>query len=329
MTLSYYPWQQSQWEDLVDRLNSSTLPHALLLKGPRYLGKLHFAEAFAAFLLCERNSSSPTNSMCGECAGCHLVMAGSHPDLRLIEPEGSRQIKIEQIREIIEFANQTAQMRGYRVIIIHPAEAMNINSANALLKSLEEPGEKTMLLLVSHQPGSLLPTVRSRCQQLTFHLPDREVAEQWLATTEVQGNHALLLNIAGGSPVRVVDALTAEYLELRSAVAHTVNDLLMNRQSVISAAKVLSGSNPDTVLEILQNLLLDAVKYHRMADLPARSEDLSELLRTLNSLLGDTYLLKIMAIVTEEQRALVHGATPNVPLLMESVLAQLIHRDAS
>src|SRR5690606_31515541 len=164
--------------DLYARLQQHHLPHALMLRGPAGTGKAHFALALAQMLLCEKPLAQVA---CGRCKTCHLIKAGSHPDLLLVEPEeAGKAIKVDQVRHLVEFASRKAQFSGYRVVVICPAEAMNPNASNALLKSLEEPGEKTLLALVSHQVSGVLPTIRSRCQVVEFPVPPRAPALTWL-----------------------------------------------------------------------------------------------------------------------------------------------------
>ena len=147
-----YPWQKNQWQRLLSQHRQERLPHALLLTGAAGLGKETFARQFAQFLLCK----AAGESVCGQCAGCSLILANNHPDLLMIAPEESgKNIKVDQIRDMSATLNQTAQRAGYQVAIISPAEALNRAAANALLKTLEEPSGRVLLLLVSHQPGAL------------------------------------------------------------------------------------------------------------------------------------------------------------------------------
>ena len=208
------------------------LPHALLFHGRPGIGKRHFAEVLAQSLLCEKRSRQ--GLACGACAACAWFASGNHPDFRLIQPEAlapaieeaeagegaeegkkkpSKQIKIEQIRALSDFLNIGSHRNGYRVVLISPAEAMNPGSANALLKSLEEPSGGVIFLLVSHQPSRLLATVRSRCHALALSLPSRELSLRWLRE---QGSRATpaALAFAGDAPLEVV-ALSDEEAETR------------------------------------------------------------------------------------------------------------------
>ena len=171
-----YPWQDSLWQQLAGRAQHA---HAYLLHGPVGIGKRDLAERLMASLLCQRPVSLEA---CGECKSCLLLKAGSHPDNYILEPEeADKAIKVDQVRELVDFVVQTAQLGGRKVVLLEPAEAMNLNAATALLKSLEEPSGNTVLLLISHQPSRLLPTIKSRCVQQGCPLPSEAMSLAWLA----------------------------------------------------------------------------------------------------------------------------------------------------
>ena len=174
------PWQRERWQRLIQLQDSGRLPHALLISGPHGIGKQPLVEALIARTLCR----NPGEVACGECHGCRMLAAGYHPDLISVAPvEKSRQIRIDAIRQVNGFVSQTAQQGGYRVIRIEPAEAMNVAASNALLKSLEEPGQRTLFVLVSDIASRLLPTLRSgsgcgslagyRCSPRSWPVPRR------------------------------------------------------------------------------------------------------------------------------------------------------------
>lgn len=182
-------------------------PHAWLIEGPRGIGKRALALAFARSLLCE--SPEAGFAACGHCPGCQWVMAGQHPDLRLVElieydDEGNatptETIKIDAIRQLTQWTQVTSHRRGAKVAVIVPAERMNDAAANALLKTLEEPPPDTFLLLVAHQTGRLPATVVSRCRRLPIVPPPGEIALAWLAALGVEAPAALLAQ-AEGAPL--------------------------------------------------------------------------------------------------------------------------------
>ncbi len=192
-----YPWQSQQLEALLSA--RATWPHALLLAGPAGIGKRTLALHLARGLLCEQPAA--TGMACGTCSSCHLLLAGYHPDLQLLEPwkyddDGEPKtldaIPVDRVRTMIEWTQVTSHRGGAKVAIVVPAESMNAAAANALLKTLEEPPPATYLILVAHQPGRLPATVRSRCRFLPAARPEAEAARRWLAAQGVAAPAALL-----------------------------------------------------------------------------------------------------------------------------------------
>jgi DNA polymerase-3 subunit delta' len=201
-----HAWNEHILDSLA--LRAERLPHALLLFGPRGVGKLALAERIAQLLLCEGQKKP-----CGACDGCRWFLGGNHPDFRRIAPESlwlekpekpSIVIKVEQVRELSEFLYIRSHRAGRRVALVHPAEDMNENAANALLKGLEEPPAAAVFILVSHRPAQLLPTIRSRCIAVPVPLPSRAVAAEWLAQQGVKDPQRWLA-YAGGAPLRAVE----------------------------------------------------------------------------------------------------------------------------
>ena len=211
--MNIYSWQSALWEKLLQ--SKARLPHALLLRGQEGIGKLDFATAFTHALLCQ--SPLPNGQACGTCPSCNWLAQSHHPDFRLLSPElesdnsddapvataSSRksQITVAQIRELSTFHELSShQSGGRRIVLIHPAEALNPASANALLKILEEPPAGVIFLLVSHQPQRLLPTILSRCQKIDMPVPQLETAAAWLSEQGVKDASSHLA-YAGGSPL--------------------------------------------------------------------------------------------------------------------------------
>lgn len=219
------------WAQLGER--RAKLPHALLLNGQRGIGKFDLARVFAESLLCE--NPGPSHAPCGACLACGWLAQGNHPDFRLVRPEAmaeeegegsegggkkkpSQQITIDQIRSLEDFLHVGTHRQGVRVVLVHPAEAMNRATANSLLKSLEEPVPGTLFILVSNEPERLLPTIRSRCQQLPIALPERSRAEAWLAAAGIK-DAGRWLALAGGSPLLAVELGSGEERALLDALA--------------------------------------------------------------------------------------------------------------
>ena len=213
-----YTWQKNDWSRLQELRKRP--PHGLLFKGSKGIGKFDLAMQFAQSLLCERPNDS--GFACGQCPSCHWFSQGSHPDFRLLQSEAlsldgeesddfrpasgkkpSKQISVEQVRGLADFCGMSAHQGGRRVVVIHPAEAMNSNAANALLKNLEEPPHGLLFILVSHKPQQLLPTILSRCLSFALPAPDAASATRWLAQRGVK-NPAEALAASGFAPLQAV-----------------------------------------------------------------------------------------------------------------------------
>ena len=217
-----HPWNRALFQQLsADREH---LPHALLLHGPAGVGKRDMALALAQWMLCEAPGAE---GACGVCDACNWFLQGNHPDYRYLEPreeetdesgkvtkKASKEIKVEQVREISDFLSLSAHRGGWRSAVIHPAEYMNAAAANALLKTLEEPPPRVLLILVSHQPGRLLPTVRSRCRKIAVGLPDSALATAWMRQVGV-GQTDTVLAEAGGAPLTAMAYAEPEWSERR------------------------------------------------------------------------------------------------------------------
>ena len=201
--LAPLPWQVTDWTRLLADLREERLHHALLLAGPSGTGKRLLAERLARSLVC---MSPAGGGDCGQCRGCRLMQAGTHPDcLRIAPEERGRQIRIAQVREeLIDFVMRTASIAARKVVLIDPADAMNTATANCLLKSLEEPTRGTYLLLVSDAPVRLLPTIRSRCRTVALQPPGWEEALQWLIAHRGETDAKDLLGAASGRPLEAL-----------------------------------------------------------------------------------------------------------------------------
>lgn len=153
----------------------SATRHAYMFLGPEHIGKTTLARAFAQALTCENPDSETGLGACGHCRSCRLAAEGMHPDHRFFAPVGN-QLVIEQIREVVREASLSPIESRFKVFIITSFERANVNAANALLKTLEEPSATTRIILVSHQPSGLLDTIISRCQLLRLRpLPEKVI----------------------------------------------------------------------------------------------------------------------------------------------------------
>lgn len=204
---STWPWLQPVRERWLSAMRAERVPHAVLLVGPRGIGKRQVADWIAATMLCEQPGAM---GPCGHCAACALVSASSHPDLSIygIEEDASS-IKVEQIRSLGEAFALKSYRGGRKVSIIDPADTMTISAFNALLKTLEEPPEHSLLLLVVTRPERLPVTIVSRCQRLSIGIPDRPAALEWLRGKGERPDWPLLLELAAGVPTQALQLAEA------------------------------------------------------------------------------------------------------------------------
>lgn len=210
-----YPWQADAWARVLQTRAAGRLPHALLVGGPAGTGVRAFGETLARALLCEGEMSA---APCGDCRGCRLFAAGTHPDAVHVEPaEAGKAIGIDAIRALSERL-ALAATADVKVALIDPAEAMTTAAANSLLKTLEEPAGGSVLLLVSRRPARLPATVRSRCQRIVLALPSADVAGAWLGGQGVAEPERWLAR-AAGAPLEALRAANAEAGEVAAADA--------------------------------------------------------------------------------------------------------------
>jgi len=238
-----YPWLDGHWSFFMQRLNLDKLAHALLIEGPAGIGKTVLARAMAARLLCRENQPLA----CGNCRSCKLLEGLAHPDYFELQPEdGSKVIKVDQVRALIGKLDLTTSISERKVAYIHPAESMNESAANALLKSLEEPAGNTVLILVSDNPGRLPVTIRSRCQAISINQPDTRLVSQWLEANTGKDHEQVsyALQAAGGSPLRASQYLESDDLDAYAQVREGLASLLDRPGSVSRLSAELNELNP-------------------------------------------------------------------------------------
>jgi DNA polymerase-3 subunit delta' len=232
-----FSWHKEVWSRLTAP-NPRRL-HAFLLHGRAGTGKRRLAEAFAAWQLCETGSGQRP---CGSCDACRWLEQGSHPDLRVLEPQANAEdtsrdgegasraskrprqhITIDQVRGLADFLTVSPHRGRAKVVLVVPAETLNAHAANALLKSLEEPAPDTVFLLVAHRVRQLPATIISRCVQVPLPLPSRAESVAWLAQRGSK-NAADLLADAGGAPLLAEAQADAERTKQRQVVLRLLSD---------------------------------------------------------------------------------------------------------
>ncbi|MDN5869814.1 MAG: DNA polymerase III subunit delta' [Nitrococcus sp.] len=244
------PWHHADWDRLIVCYRLARVPHAIAVAGSAGLGKSAFACRFARALLCL--SPLPDGDGCGRCRGCALEAAGSHPDHYIVQPEkdAGGPIKIDQIRQLIDFLMRSSQYGGFRVALVDPADRMTVSAANSLLKTLEEPPAAAVLLLVASALSQLPATLRSRCRRVQLKPPAAGLARDWLATHYPDAID--LLALAGGMPLRAIAYAQAGVGERYTALVADLVAIAHNRQSPVLAAQSWTGIGLRAWIELLQ-----------------------------------------------------------------------------
>ena len=314
------PWQQKNWDLLCSYSKQGRIPQALLITGASGLGKHSLANQFAYSLLC--SSLQDNGPCCGHCNSCLLIKANTHPDLIHIKPDEEKTtISINQIRQVVSDTYLKPQFEAYRVVIISPADVMTAQAANAFLKCLEEPTERTVFILIADKPHKLPATIISRCQKLSVMLPDRQMLYGWLKGQGIHNNQETLLNLVRGS------ILTMQQI--------TNNDLLRQRTDCFNDWLTLAkhASHPTIVSEKWQKLpdtelinwliswIVDLIKCtrhinHEQLCNQDMAKSLQELAQQLN--LKRLYGLYDRALTSRRQL----GTQVNFQMMLEEILVQ-------
>jgi DNA polymerase-3 subunit delta' len=319
------PWTQPFIARLSKLAANDKLGHAYLLQGPKGIGKHQAMMKLAAHLFCQNKTGT---GHCGSCQPCHLFAAGTHPDfLSLMPEEGAKQIKIEQIRNSQSFIGNTPLFGKYKILLIEPAENLNINAANALLKNLEEPAAGTLFFLVSHQPGALLATIRSRCQQIKFAIPESEQALEFLKQSLSQSQAQQALALSRGAPLKALALAEENNLQAISGIHQDLLDLFNGRLSITDAAAQWDKLEDDILLESLltaTNILSRCLQVQNTSEPDVASSKALSALSGLLQLSHASALHEFYQKLIRARMLLQSRANPNRLLLLESLCLQWV-----
>ena len=266
------PWLEGARQRLRASLAAQRLPHSLLLLSTPGLGAEQLANWMSALVLCESLGSRP----CGVCASCLLLRSDSHPDSYIVRlEEDAQQIKVDQVRGLIESLSLKSYRGGYKVGVIEGAEALNVNGANAFLKTLEEPTANTMLIMIARPSHRLPATIASRCLRLTLTPPPAEAAVAWLeararaypkagseaaaASADAQSWDAAL-SLAGGAPLLALELNSPEIAALDEDMRESLKQLATGSVDVTLLADRWMRSNPGLRIAWLENWITRRVR---------------------------------------------------------------------
>lgn len=268
--MNLYPWQQQSWQQLQNYVVQKRVPQALLINGTLGIGKRRLAEQFAYALLCETPQIDGIS--CGRCSSCLLIKAQTHPDFMVVEPEEDSKTKktktsigIDQIRALMDKLSLKPQFDRYRVILIQPADALNTASANAFLKYLEEPTERTVLILVTHRMNKLPATIKSRCQKFTLPLPDKSLVLPWLGKQLAGQNVEIVLNLAQGAPLLAMQYASDAHLEQRQECFNAWLSVASQQSHPVIVAEQWVKLPETTLLFWLNSWVIDMMRYRYQA----------------------------------------------------------------
>jgi DNA polymerase-3 subunit delta' len=310
------PWLMDSWMQLQRYLQEDRLPQALLIHGAPKLGKADLAVAFAHKLLCTALQPEP----CGDCVGCHLFAAGTHPDFLQVAPEEEgKAIKIDAIRKLINDFALKPHYPGFRVFIIHRAESMSTSAANALLKTLEEPAERNVILLLADQIDRLPATILSRCQKLTVRPPRMDSAKSWLLAQRQDCAADVLLAAANGSPIRALELADTDVAARHQTAFDEFAGIIGRGLDPVRVAERWLGESPEECLDWAISWLADLIRLGVTGDASrTRNPDLITDMRDAGTRIGPRQLLDYWAELLNFRQALTGQI--NRQLLLEDAL---------
>lgn len=319
------PWQQKNWEHLCSYIAQKRIPQALLITGNKGLGKQQLAHQFAVALLC---ATPKENGMaCGLCSSCLLVNAETHPDFIQVQPEESgKGIGIGQIRSLITRLTLKPQFETYRLVIVNPADKMNNAAANAFLKCLEEPTERTMIILITEKPAKLPATIISRCQKLAVATPNKDDVVKWLAET-LQSDAASIktlhrnISLAQGAPLLALDYANDEILTLRNECFNAWMAIAKQLKSPVIIAEDWHKLPATPLIFWITSWIIDLIKCFYQAQVEnLYNPDLNAQLQELSKRLELKGLYKLYDLLLLGRQRL--DTQINKQLLFEEILIQ-------
>ncbi len=316
------PWLADSEHALASARAADRMPDAVLIHAGSGTGGESLATWAAQLMLCSQPGTGPQPAPCGRCSACRQVAERAHPDLTWVQPiEDSQQIRIEQVRELAAELTLTSHQGGYKVAILSPADVLNRFAANALLKTLEEPPPRTLLVLIAAEPSRLPATILSRCQRLRVRAPTRAESLEWLARARGPGDWGSVLDVLGEAPFAAAECDPDLVGRVRTEVRQALPDLAIGRADPAATAERWSRSELALRLGCIENWLTERIR----AGLAGRPPD-AELRASAQPGKGDSVmntrtLFGVLDGVRELKGAL---STPlNRALVLESLLRSL------
>jgi DNA polymerase-3 subunit delta' len=308
-------WLGAEMAALQAAYKSNHLSHGLLIHEAPGAGGNWLSKWTASLVLCQNVAQAP----CGRCPGCHRVATAQHPDLLVLQPqEESTQIKIEQIRELSAELALTAHQGNYKVGVITPADSMNRFAANALLKTLEEPPARTLLMLVVTQPSRLPATILSRTQKVRIRAPARQDAISWLQASKGPANWEAVLDTLGEAPMLAADVDPKAVMDIGLEVRRTLDDAVVGGGDPVTTADRWARNELPLRLRCIENWLTEQIRAHSGSDSFFTKVGGSAHPQRAKAVLNMGYLFELMDGVRELKSSL--DAPINKGLALEAIL---------
>lgn len=321
--MKWYPWLRPHFEQLIASYQAGRGHHALLIQALPGMGEDALIYAITRFLMCQQPEG---HKSCGKCRGCQLMQAGTHPDYYTLEPEkGKSALGIDAVREVSEKLYEHARLGGAKVVWLKDAALLTEAAANALLKTLEEPPEKTWFFLSCRDPGRLLATLRSRCRLHHLATPQESWALSWLEreVTTSQDSALSALRLSSGAPAAALALLQADVWSQREALCRAVASALESGDW-LSVLPALNSDQAAERLHWLAALLLDALKIQQGATL-LTNPDVLPLVNTLANRLPGATLRAILHDTCQSREQLLTVTGLNRELVLTDQLLRIEH----
>jgi len=304
------PWLASLQGSLEAALRSDRLGHAVLLQVAPALGGEWLATWLAARIFC---SAASTARPCGVCLACRRVLGGEQYDLQWLQPiEDSREIRIDQVREMVDELALTSHGGGRKIVILSPAERLNRAAANALLKTLEEPTRGSLLLLVTGEPSRLPSTILSRCTRLRAAQPTEAVMREWLQQhAGKSADWAAVLQVLGAKPLEAMSVDAAALTQLQRETVRALEQAAAGSLDPVGTAETWGKEDYAVRIACIEAWLLGRIRQWALRE-PARRGS------------ADKAVQSLFAILDETREARHWADTPiNKPLALERLLWRL------
>ncbi|CAK9884694.1 MAG: DNA polymerase III subunit delta' [Candidatus Erwinia impunctatus] len=295
--MKWYPWLNASYRQWVDQLQQGRGHHAILLQALQGMGAESLVWAISRWLMCQQPDGYKS---CGKCHACQLMEAGTHPDWYAMTPEkGKTTLGVDAVRTLTEKLYHHAQQGGARVVWFPDAAVLTEASANALLKTVEEPPGNSWFIFSASQPARLMPTLRSRCQHKHLSVPAESVSLAWLSreTQVTQTDSIAALRLSAGAPVAALTLLDEKIWHARHVFCQKLADCLAHTLSDLLPA--LTEDDVIQRIDWLCTLLIDAMKLQQGGNVFIRNTDQTELVALLAERHNPTRLHECLQIWTQ------------------------------